>query len=158
MLHQSELIGGNYTIGAFRFNTGFAHYTAEQGVNNSMGLRTDKSWLTSASFQPTGQSKFYVGYQVMKGKNAGFNGGGNILNPFGNTSGVTSTADGAKKSIYAGYIYSPDKQTDFYFAVDTFKATGGWVVGDAQGNGNHYGIGQQFKGTLETAIGVRYKS
>jgi predicted porin len=41
LIHQSELIGGNYHIGIFRLNTGFVHYTAQQGANNSMGTRTD---------------------------------------------------------------------------------------------------------------------
>jgi predicted porin len=157
LIHQSELIGGNYVIGGFRFNAGYAHYTAQQGVNNSMGTRTDNSWTTSMSFTPGNKMEYMLGYQVMKGTHAGFGGSGNTLNPFGNTGKVTAVADGNKKTIYAAIFYHADKQTDFYIAADSFKAGGGWIVGDAQGNGNHYGLGKAFSGTFETAVGLRFK-
>lgn len=157
LIHKSELIGGNVTIGIVRFNTGLVHYTAEQGLNNSMGTRTDDSWTTSFSFIPEGRMKYDIGYQVMKGKNAGFGGSGNILNPFGNTSGVTAVADGSKKTLYGSIIFRADTQTDFYIAADSFTTTGGWVVGDALGNGNHFGGTNTYSGVLETAVGVRYK-
>lgn len=157
LLHQSTLIGGNYVVGAWRINGGFAHYTAQQGVNNSMGTRTDNSWTTSVSFMPAGKFEYDLGYQYMRGNHAGFGGSGNTLNPFGNTANVTSVADGGKKSVYAAVFYHADKQTDFYIAADTFRTTGGWVVGDAQGNGNHYGIGNKYNGTFEAAIGFRFK-
>jgi hypothetical protein len=98
-----------------------------------------------------------IGYQVMKGKNAGFGGSGNTLNPFGNTAGVTKTADGEKDSLYTAVIYHADKNLDLYVAADTFTMKGGWVVGDAMGNGNHYGLGQLFNGTTEVAFGGRFK-
>jgi len=34
---------------------------------------------------------------------------------------------------------------------------GGWVLGDAQGNGNHFGAGQAYSGETEVAVGARYK-
>src|SRR6202007_613089 len=46
-IHQSELVGGNYRIGMFRVNGGYAHYTAEQGPGNGVGTRTDNSWTVS---------------------------------------------------------------------------------------------------------------
>ena len=154
---QDVLVGGNFVTGPFRVNAGLVHYTAQQGVNNSMGNRVDNSWTTSGSWNFTPQSKVYLGYQVMKGTNAGFH-GTNIANAMiTDLSGVTATASGSKTSIYTGYIYSADKQTDFYIALDTFKTSGGWVVGDAQGNGMSYGAGQKYSGTTETAVGVRYK-
>jgi hypothetical protein len=151
------LLGGNFRIGMFRLNAGLAHYTAQQGPHNSMGNRTDNSWTVSMSLLPISSVELDLGYQDMKGKNAGFNGGGATLNPFGNTAGVTTVADGAKKTLYGSLIYHVDRQLDIYFAADDFKVTGGWVVGDAQGNGNHFGVGNPFNSELEFAIGARFK-
>jgi len=157
LIHQSTLIGGNVTLGAFRFNTGLAHYTAQQGVNNSMGTRTDNSWTTSMSYQVTPKVEFDLGYQRMKGDHAGFGGGGTTLNPFGNTSGVTAVADGSKRTVYSSIIYHLDRQTDLYLAADSFSVSGGWVVGDAQGNGNHFGAGNPNSSEMEAAMGIRFK-
>ena len=157
LVHESELFGGNYSIGYFRFNAGVVHYTAEQGVLNSMGKRTDKSWTTSMSFIPGGKLEYDLGYQTIKGKNAGFNGGGNILNAFGNTSGVTTVATGSKKTLYGSIIFHVDRQLDVYFAADRFNVTGGWVVGDAQGNGQQFGVGHTYSSEIEAAIGARFK-
>ena len=157
LIHKSELVGGNVTVGMFRFNAGFAHYTAEQGASNSIGTRTDKSWTTSMSIMPAEKLEFDLGYQEMKGNHAGFNGGGNILNPFGNTSGVTLTANGGKKTLYGSIIYHVDRQVDVYFAADNFHTMGGWVVGDAQGNGMHFGGSNPFNSETEVAIGGRFK-
>jgi len=158
LIHQSELIGGNYRIGMFRVNGGYVHYTAEQGVGNSAGTRTDNSWTVSMSLLPTPENEFALGFNEMKGKHAGFNGGGNILNPFGNTAGVSAVAaNGSKKAIFGSYMYHVDRQLDVYLAGDHFKVDGDWVLGDAQGNGNHYGVGQAYNGTTEVAVGARYK-
>ena len=157
LIHTAELVGGNFTTGIFRFNTGFAHYTAEQGANNSMGTRTDNSWTMSMSLTPAGKMEYDLGYQQLKGNHAGFGGSGNILNPFGNTAGVTSVASGGKNTVYGSIFYHVDKQLDLYLAADYFRTTGGWVVGDAQGNGNHFGIGNTYNGEAEAAIGMRFK-
>jgi len=156
LIHKSELVGGNLVLGNFRWNAGLIHYTAQQGLDNSAGTRTDNSWTTSASYM-LGKTEFDLGYQVMKGKHAGFSGSGKTLNPFGNTSGVTTFADGAKDTLYGSIIYHADKQTDFYVAADYFHLTGDWVVGDAQGNGNLFGSGHTYKGETEVATGVRFK-
>ena len=156
LIHQSELIGGNYHIGIFRLNTGFVHYTAQQGANNSMGTRTDNSWTVSFSLMPEGKMKYDLGYQQMKGTNAGFNAGGNTLNPFGNTLAVTAVADGAKNTLYGSIIFRADSQTDFYLAADYMSVTGGWVIGDAQGGGR-IGTGQAAANETEVAMGVRFK-
>jgi predicted porin len=157
LIHQSWLVGGNYRVGNFRFNTGFAHYTAEQGAGNSAGTRTDNSWTISASLFATPANELALGYQEMKGSHAGFNAGGATLNPFGNTSGVTTIATGAKKTLYGSWMYHVDRQFDVYLAADDFKVTGGWVVTDAQGNGNHFGAGNPFNTEYEIAVGARYK-
>lgn len=156
--HQSTLIGGNIVFNpTIRWNLGFIHYTAQQGVNNAAGTRTDDSWTTSFKITPDMYWEYDIGYQVMKGKNAGFGGSGTTLNPFGNTAGVTTTATGEKDSLYAAVFYHADKNLDLYVAADTFTMKGGWVVGDAMGNGNHYGLGQVFNGTTEVAVGGRFK-
>ncbi|MCK9685327.1 porin [Scleromatobacter humisilvae] len=158
LIHQSELVGGDFRIGMFRVNAGYVHYTAEQGANNSAGTRTDNAWTISASLLPTPENEFALGFNDSKGKHAGFNGGGNILNPFGNTAGVTAVAaNGSKKALFASYMYHVDRQLDVYLAGDYFKVDGAWVLGDAQGNGNHFGAGQAYSNETEIAIGARYK-
>ena len=91
------------------------------------------------------------------GRHAGFGGGGTILNAFGSTAGVATVADGSKKAIYGSYMYHVDRQFDIYLAADHFKVDGGWVIGDAQGNGNHFGAGNAFNSETEVAVGARYK-
>ena len=157
LIHQSELVGGNYRIGMFRVNAGYAHYTAEQGVGNSAGTRTDNSWTVSMSLLPTPENEIAVGFNEMKGKHAGFNGGGKILNPFGSTADVAAVADGSRKAVYASWMYHVDKQLDVYLAADHFTVDGNWVLGDAQGNGNKYGAGQVYNGVTDVAVGARYK-
>ena len=156
LIHKSVLVGGNVVYGPLRWNAGFIHYTAQQGVENALGDRTDNSWTTSFSYA-LNKMEFDLGYQVMKGSNAGFNAGGNTLNPFGNTSGVTSTADGRKSTVYGSIFYHADRQLDFYLAADHFKVGGDWVMGDAQGNGNQFGAGQPFRSETEFAAGARFK-
>jgi predicted porin len=156
LIHQSELFGGNIVFGALRWNAGVIHYTAQQGADNSMGERTDNSWTTSISYKPA-KTTYSLGYQEMKGKHAGFGGSGKTLNPFGNTSGVTAVADGAKDTVYGSIVYAPDKEIDLYVVADYFHVTGDWVVGDAQGNGLKYGNGQTYKSQTEVATGVRFK-
>ena len=139
----------------FRVNGGYAHYTAQQGLGNSAGTRTDNAWTVSGmSLLPTPENEFALGFNDSKGKHAGFNGGGNILNPFGSTAGVTTVAaDGSKKALFASWMYHVDRQLDVYLVGDHFKVDGGWVLGDAQGNGNHFGAGQAYSN--ETEVGRR---
>jgi predicted porin len=157
LIEQSWLVGGNVTSGPFRFNAGFIHFTAQQGVDNVAGTRTDNSWTTSMSYLGVDRIEFALGYQEMKGKHAGFNGGGTILSPFGNTAGVTTVGDGAKKTLYGSIMYHWDRQLDLYVAADYFKTTGDWVVGDAQGTGMKFGKGQPFDSQTEIAVGGRFK-
>jgi predicted porin len=158
LIHESELFGGNYNMGWFRVNAGYAHYTAQQGPSNAAGKRTDNSWTVSFSTTPITKTEFAVGYIRFKGDHAGFNGGGAIINPYGNTAGVTMTADGGKESVFGSIMYHADSSTDFYLAADYFKTTGAWVIHDALGNnGNLYGTGQPYNSVSELAMGVRFK-
>jgi len=158
LIHQSELIGGDYRIGMVRVNAGYIHYTAEQGLGNSLGTRTDNAWTVSTSLLPTPENEIAVGFNDSKGKNAGFSGGGTIINPFGSTAAVAATAaSGSKKALFASWMYHVDRQLDLYLVGDYMKVDGGWVLGDAQGNGNHFGAGQAYSNETEVGIGARYK-
>lgn len=156
LIHHSELVGGNYVIGPVRVNAGYIWYTAEQGVGNSAGSRKDKAWTTSASLR-TGKTIFSLGYQKSKGDHSGFNAAGVTINPFGNTSGVTTVGDGSKTAVFGSIVYQADKQLDFYIASDYFKVNGGWALHDALGNGNIFGQGGPFKDEVEVATGARFK-
>jgi predicted porin len=157
LAHKSELFGGNMLFGPFRWNAGYAHYTAAQGPNNIIGDRSDNSWTTSVSYRPS-KLEYALGYVRFKGSNAGFNNAsGNTLNPYGNTSGVTTTASGAKNTVFGSVVYHADSQLDVYFAADSMTVSGGWVIGDALGNGTHLGVGHPNQDQLELATGFRFK-
>jgi predicted porin len=156
LVHRAELFGGNMLFGPFRLNAGYVHYTAEQGPNNSIGDRSDNSWTISGSFRPN-KFEYALGYVRMKGDHAGFGASGNTLNPMGNTSGVTTVADGAKNTVFGSVMYHWDSQLDVYLAADSFNVSGNWVLGDAQGNGNHFGVGHTYQDEYEVATGFRFK-
>lgn len=158
---QSILVGGNYSLGMFRVNAGYVHYTAEQGANASATKRVDNSWTASIDLAITKTTTFALGHCQMAGRHAGVNGSGVVLNPmFGNTSSVTDATEvnGAKGTTYASIMYSPDRNVDLYVAGDYMKAHGSWVVNDALGNtGGPYGVGQKFSNVTEIVTGVRFK-
>ena len=158
LLDQAELIGGDYVVGIYKINAGYIHYTGEQGPHNSAGTRTDNSWTISGSVTPIDKTEIALGYVRLAGQHVGLNGGGNVLNPFlGNATGVTKTVNGGKGTVFGSVMYHADKQTDFYVAADYMNVTGGWSVGDAQGNVNGIGAGNPYKDELEIATGVRFK-
>lgn len=163
LVHQAVLLGGDYKIGMFRLNAGVIRYLAEQGDHNSMKSRRDDSWTTSVVVTPIAKTDFALGYVDSFGHNAGFNNdsSGNpttILNPFlSDTRSVTHTANGSKGTIFGSVMYHADSQTDFYVASDYMQVHGGWVIGDAQGNGGSFGAGQAHRDELEVATGVRFK-
>jgi predicted porin len=155
---QSELVGGDYVVGIYKVNAGYIHYTADQGVHNSVGTRTDNSWTISGSVTPITNTEVALGYVRLQGQHAGFGGGGNILIPFlQSTANVTKTANGGKGTIFGSVMYHADKQTDFYVAADYVKVDGGWSVGDAQGNIDGLGAGRAHNSEYELATGVRFK-
>ncbi len=154
--HRSQLFGGNYVLGAFRVNAGLIHYTAEQGAGNSAGTRTDHAWTTSGSYN-FGRTVLSLGYQKMTGKNSGFAGSGFTINPYGNTAGVKTTADGSKGTAYGSLMFQADRTLDLYLAMDYMNVNGGWMIKDALGNGNKFGGTSQFKNETEVAVGARFK-
>jgi len=162
--HRSELFGGNYVFGPYRINAGYIHYTADQlspvagGGFSSLPSRTDRAWTLSGNAKVS-KTVISLGYQRMGGENAGHNGAGVILNPmFGNTAAATGvTPSGAKTTLYGAVMYQPDRALDLYFAWDRENVSGGWILGDAQGNGTRIGAGQASQDELELAIGARFK-
>ncbi|HEX8957569.1 MAG TPA: hypothetical protein VF798_14910, partial [Burkholderiaceae bacterium] len=168
---SSILVGGNLVFdNGFRINTGYIHYTAEQGVNNSAGTRTDNAYTLSGSF--TSDKMIYAaGYQSVRINHAGFigangTGGINIL-PFISyipalsplNAVASNVASGNKNTLYGSIVYRYDRQTDMYLAADYAKATGGISIPDAEGNGTNLS-GNPALGVdheLEVALGVRYK-
>jgi len=168
---SSILFGGNIVFNdAFRLNAGYIHYTADQGVNNSAGTRTDNAYTLSASLNE-GKTTYSLGYQSIRVNHAGFIGSGGAgginlipfisyipaLSPLNAVS--TNVASGNKNSLYGAAVYHWDKQADFYFAWDYVKVTGGISDPDAQGNGTNLsgnpGLGIDHE--YEIATGVRYK-
>jgi hypothetical protein len=162
--HRAELFGGNYVFGPYRINAGWIHYTAEQlspnagGGFSSLPSRTDHAWTGSGSWR-VAKTVLSLGYVRMGGENAGHNGAGVILNPmFANTAAATGTTpSGAKTTVFGAIMYQADRALDLYFAADRMSVTGGWIVGDAQGNGTRIGAGQPSQDELELAIGARLK-
>jgi predicted porin len=164
-------VGGNVTFNEkFRINAGYIHYTADQGINNSTGTRTDNAYTLSASLTD-GKMMYALGYQSIRINNAGFIGatgtGGINLIPFISyipalsplNAVATNLASGNKNTLYGSIMYRWDRQTDFYLAADFAKVTGGISAPDAEGNGTNLS-GNPALGVdheLEVATGVRYK-
>ena len=150
LAHDSYSIGGNYTVGMVRVNAGYFHYSAEQGANNALGKRTDKAYTLSASFAPGGKLDYQLGYQVMDASNAGITGAGataNVLNAYADTSGVTATTSGKRKTLYGSVFYHFDKQTDLYLAADRLSLTDGYRQKSTAGflDQTEFGVGLRLR-------------
>lgn len=157
LVDQAVLVGGDYVVGIWKLNAGYVHYTGQQGINNSLGLRVDNSWTVSGSVQVAPKTELALGLVDMSGRNAASI-DGVTLNPFlADATLATATASGSKRTVFGSIMYHADRQTDLYVAADYMKVGGGWVVGDAQGNGNVYGVGHPANSELEVATGVRFK-
>jgi predicted porin len=166
----SNQVGGNLIyLNMFRVNTGYVHYTAEQGLSNSAGTRTDNAYTISASLRQD-RTEYALGYQSIAVNHAGFIGGGtggiNML-PFiaiaPNLSMLnaiaSNVASGHKNSMYGSVVYHWDRQTDFYVAGDSVKVNGKVSFPDAANNGTNLS-GDPTKGVsteTELAIGARLK-
>jgi predicted porin len=85
--------------------------------------------------------RYVLGYHDIDLKNAGYSGSGNTLGVTADTSGVTTAADGARKTTYAAVFYRFDKQTDVYVAYDQVQTTGGYVLGSTHGSNNMNEVG-----------------
>ena len=129
--HDAYSVGGNATFGMVRVNTGYFHYTAEQGAANAAGTRKDDAFTLSASIAPGGKFDYQLGYQVMTANHAGITGAGataNVLNAFADTSAIAVVASGNRKTLYGSVMYHFDKTTEVYLAADKLSLTDGYLV------------------------------
>jgi predicted porin len=148
--HDSYSIGGNYTFGMVRANAGYFHYTADQGASNAAGKRKDNAYTVSANLMPGGKMDYQLGYQIMSANNAGITGTGataNVLNAFADTSAITTTATGKRKTVYGSVFYHFDRQTDVYLAADHLTMTDAYRQKSVNGflTQNELGVGMRFR-------------
>ena len=134
--NKSYSIGGNTTVGPFRFNAGLFHYTANQGTGGTLGERKDNAWTISGKYTLSERVDFELGYQDMKATNAAVNGAGNVINAFANASAATKVASGSRSTLYASAFYHFDKVTEVYVAGDYLKLKDGYKFGPTNGFAN----------------------
>ncbi|MDY7544662.1 porin [Glaciimonas sp. CA11.2] len=142
--HKSYSLGGSYFVNSLiRLNTGYFHYTAEQGA---LGKRKDDAYTVSAKLTPQGPFDYEVGYQSMKAHNAAYNvSGTGTLNAYSNASFSTTAGSGKKSTVFGSAFYHLSKRTELYLAADYMKLTDGYRVASANG----------FKNQTELAVGMR---
>lgn len=143
--HKSASIGGKLRLSPLvTLNAGVYHYTAQQAT---FGERRDKAWTVSTKIAPASAYDFEVGYQIMDARNAGVNGSGYVQNAFSDTSSITATATGKRKTAYGSFIYHLDRATDLYVVGDRLTTTDGYLAAQANGfkNQNEFGVGMKFK-------------
>jgi predicted porin len=137
-------IGGNFTTGIFRVNTGYFDYKAEQGVR---GDRKDKAWTVSGKLAPPGPMDYELGYQQIKVENAAVSSSLNQPNPFAATPGGTLVGTGKKTTVYGSVFYHFNRFVEVYVAADKAKFTDGYHNASTHG----------FNDVTEVAIGTRLK-
>ena len=146
--HKSYSVGGNYTAGIVRVNAGYFHYTAEQGASASIPKRSDNAYTISTDITPAGKIDFQLGYQIMNAHNAGITGAAataNVLNAYADTTAITATATGKRKTLYGSIFYHFDRATEVYLAADKLSMTGQYRQKSASG----------FLDQTELGIGLR---
>jgi len=122
--HKSWSVGGNAGLGSMtRVYAGYFDYDADQAV---IGSRKDKAWTASVRFAPPGKLDYEAGWLNIKADNAGLSGSGFVLNPYTNTSGVTSGVSGKKTTLYGSIFYHFDRSTELYLAADRMSLDDGW--------------------------------
>ncbi len=143
-IHQSWGVGGNWDGGLLRLNTGYMHYTADQGL---VGTRNDDVVTVSAKITPSKLYDFEVGWQDFFAHNAALTGGGYTFVPFKDASAATMTGTGTRMTTYASFMYHPIPNVDIYIAGDHLKTTGGYSASQAH----------KHDSADEVVTGVRYK-
>lgn len=139
-VHKAWSIGGNVQLGSLvRLNSGYYKYDSEQG--GGVGNRKDHAWTVSTKIAPTGPTDFELGYQILHADNAGVNSSGNVLIPYADASGVTQTATGNKKTIYASMFYHFDRRAELYLSADYMKLTDGYKLAVTNGHNNQTEVG-----------------
>ena len=141
--HKSWSVGGNAALGSMmRVYGGYFDYDTDQAV---VGSRKDKAWTASLRIAPPGKLDYEVGWLNIKADNAGLSGAGFVLNPYTDTSGVTTGVSGKKQTFYGSIFYHFDRSTEVYLAADHMKLKDGWL------DPRSFGLMSQ----NEIAVGIR---
>ncbi|SFI50063.1 Outer membrane protein (porin) [Collimonas sp. OK307] len=139
-----ESVGGNIRpLQWLRLNGGLFHADIDQP--QAVGKRVDNAFTVSAQIYPAGKFDYALAYYRIKAKNAGTS-GGNTLQPFDLTSGITSAASGTWDTLYGAAFYRLDKQTDLYLAFDYSYVGGGYNTSYFNGN----------RKIFQAGLGARY--
>ncbi|MEX3955319.1 porin [Trinickia sp. EG282A] len=132
--NQTWSIGGNYTFGIFRFNTGYFHYLGEQGA---LADRHDDAWTVSFKIAPKGALDYELGYQQMRVHDAAYTSDGFIPNAnMGTPDLTTGLHNGFKETLYGSIFYHLSKRTELYLAGDYMRLHGGYTVSSTNGATN----------------------
>jgi predicted porin len=141
--HKSWSAGGNAALGSMiRVYGGYFDYDTEQAV---VGSRKDKAWTASLRIAPPGKLDYEVGWLNIKADNAGLSSKGFVLNPYTDTSAVTTGVSGKKQTFYGSIFYHFDRSTEVYLAADHMKLKDGWL------DPRSFGLMSQ----NEIAVGIR---
>ncbi|MES5487948.1 hypothetical protein QMZ05_34855 [Bradyrhizobium sp. INPA03-11B] len=143
-IHQSWGAGGNWDGGLLRLNTGYIHYTADQGL---VGTRNDDVVTVSGKITPSKFYDFELGWQDFFAHNAALTASGFTFVPFKDASAATMTGTGTRMTTYASFMYHPIPNVDVYVAGDHLKTTGGYSASQAH----------RHDSADEVVTGVRYK-
>ncbi|HEY8099351.1 MAG TPA: porin [Burkholderiaceae bacterium] len=137
--HDIVAFGGNYQFSPLiQWKAGIAHATVQQAV---VGNRTDRAFSTSLIFTPAGKMRYVLGFHDINVKNGGYNAGGNTLGVTGDTSAVTTAADGTRRTYYTAAFYKFDAQTDVYVVADTVRTGQGYKLASTHGFNNMAELG-----------------
>ncbi|MGZ5084871.1 MAG: porin [Usitatibacter sp.] len=140
LVYKQYSIGGNVQFGPLvRLNAGYYKQDSEQGGN--VGNRKDHAWTVSSKFTPNGPFDYELGYQVLTAKNAGVNGSGFVLTPYADASGVKSTANGDKDTLYGSVFYHFDRRAEVYLVADYMKLKDGYKLAVTNGHDNQVEVG-----------------
>lgn len=142
--HQSVGVGGNYTIGPVRVDTGYFFYTADQG---RVGRRTDHVVTVSGKYAPNIRWDYELGWEDFFANNAALTSAGYTFVPYHDATGATKAGTGTRMATYGSIIHHPARNVDVYLAGDYLKTTGGYVASQIAGHHSGY----------EAATGVRWK-
>lgn len=143
--HQSYGIGGNWDGGLLRLDTGYIHYTADQGT--VLGTRSDDVVTVSGKVTPSKFYDFELGWQDFFAHNAAINAAGYTITPFQDATAGVTTGTGTRMTTYASFMYHPVPNVDVYVAGDHLKTSGGYSASQAHLHDN----------ADEVVTGVRYK-
>jgi len=143
-------LGGDYDFGVARVNAGYYHYTGNQGAAPQ---RRDNVWTISGKV-PVGNLDLTLGYLDINAHHAGVANPAApaaatnfVLNPFADTSSITGTVSGQRKTVYGAAMYHLDKMSDVYVAADSMKLQGQYRDSHAPNATTQ----------TEVAVGLRYK-